>query len=296
MEKKIRSIIVIGIIYTVGFVLTYMLYNILPYDSIILNLLISDIVLTLFIYLISILLKNASLYDPYWSVIPPFFLGFLMYELSAFSSLNVLMVFAIFVWAVRLTYNWAKLWHGFKEMDWRYQNFKEKHPKTYFLINLFGIQLFPTLIVFAQLAVGFEVILLNPSLNLISFIGALMIIIAAFIQLIADSQMQIFKDNHKGQKLCIDEGLWKYSRHPNYFGEIIVWWGLYIIYFGVTLTLDVYILAPIAMTSMFYFISIPMMEKKILKTRPEYKTYQETVSKLIFFTRKESEQEVSLND
>jgi steroid 5-alpha reductase family enzyme len=109
------------------------------------------------------------------------------------------------------------------------------------------------------------------------------------LQYIADGQMRAFKKRNLDKKICIEEGLWKYSRHPNYFGEVMVWWGLYLIYFGATLTLNLYLLAPLAMTSLFIFISIPMMEKKILRTRPEYKDYQDRVSMLIPLPRKDED-------
>ena len=60
------------------------------------------------------------------------------------------------------------------------------------------------------------------------------------------------------------DGLWKYSRHPNYLGEIMVWWGVYLFYvqqFG----LDLVLVAPVIMTLMFIFISVPLMEKKNFK-------------------------------
>jgi len=296
MNKKYQSMILIAAIYIIGAFIAYICYLQLNFDSIIVNLLIADVIYTLFIYFFSNLLKNASLYDPYWSVIPPLVFLFVMIEQDLISPTNSLLFFAILIWSIRLTYNWAKLWTGFGHMDWRYLNFKEAHPKTYFLINLFGIQLFPTIIVYAQLAVGIEFLLLQPSLNMIILIGALLIIAAAVIQYISDTQMQRFKEKHQGEKLCIDEGLWRFSRHPNYLGEVTVWWGLYIMYLGATMQIDFYILAPLAMTGLFYFISIPLMENKILKTRPEYSEYQEKVSKLLFLPRRESHEEVSLND
>jgi len=199
------------------------------------------------------------------------------------------MLLAISFWAVRLTLNWIKGWHGLNEVDWRYLMIRDKAPKLYFLTNFLAIQLFPTLIVFAQLLVGIKLIELNASIGLIFIIGFLMVMIATSIQYLSDEQMRQFRKSHKDEKKCIDEGLWRFSRHPNYFGEVMVWWGLYIMYLGVAKQLDIYILAPIAMTLLFVFISIPMMEKKILKTRPEYKLYQEQVSMLVPLFRKNDE-------
>ncbi len=291
MSKKTYTLLLIFAIYCVGAVLASWLFLVLPFD-IIPALLVADIGYTVYIYIWSLILKNASLYDPYWSVIPPVLLILVAIYVGQPLSMGVIfMLFAISFWAIRLTYNWIKHWTGFDYLDWRYQDFKDANPKLYWLTNLFGIQLTPTLVVFTQLVLGTYVVIQNPPLNALTVIGTLLIITAAVIQFIADAQMDAFKKANKGSKKCIDEGLWRLSRHPNYFGEISVWWGLYLIYFSIE-GFNPWIISPILMTALFWFISIPMMEKKILKTRPEYEVYQATVSKLIFFSRKKGEQQV----
>lgn len=244
----------------------------------------------LFIYIMSLIINNASLYDPYWSVIPPVVLIFaFLYSGQALNLPYFLMMLAISFWAIRLTLNWIKGWHGFSEVDWRYLMIRDKAPKLYFLTNFLAIQLFPTLIVFVQILVGIHIFEFTAALNLVFVIGFLMVIGATTIQYISDEQMRRFRTSNQKEKKCIDEGLWRYSRHPNYFGEVMVWWGLYVMYIGIAKQLDIYIFAPISMSMLFIFISIPMMEKKILKTRPEYKLYQEQVSMIVPFIRKEDE-------
>lgn len=78
----------------------------------------------------------------------------------------------------------------------------------------------------------------------------------------------------------MQEGVWKHSRHPNYLGEIFVWWGTYLF------TIDAFgfsyfIIFPILMTLMFRFISVPLLENKILRTRPEYNNYKQTARMFI---------------
>lgn len=291
MNSKRLSFIVILLIYLVaicgGVVVFFSVDNILD----IYRFFLADIAATLIIYLCSVILKNASLYDPYWSVIPPLLLVGAALYYNAFGVSVLLMLFVLSVWGIRLTYNWASLWQGFHEMDWRYQAMKEKAPKIYLLTNLFGIQLFPTSIVFAQLALAIFFIEKNPNMNFITVFGALMILVAAIIQFVSDEQMKNFKQRTKGEKKCIEEGLWKYSRHPNYFGEVMVWWGVYVMYLSMVKTLDLMIVSPLMMTSLFLFISIPWMERKIIKTRPDYKAYQKRVSMLIPFFRKEKDVE-----
>lgn len=286
MRTRTLSFFTIFFIYLIAIIIGILMFHFVPQWMFIYRFLWADLWATLVIYLGSLLLKNASLYDPYWSVIPPIMLVLAALYYGSWSIHVIFMIIALSMWGIRLTYHWASLWTGFAEIDWRYQAMKEKAPKLFPLTNLFGIQLFPTLIVFVQLSHALMVINQNQGSIFFSLLGMLIIIFSTSIQLIADQQMKAFKKNHPKEKKCIDEGLWRYSRHPNYFGEIMVWWGLYLFYVGYVNVIDVMIIAPLMMTSLFVFISIPWMERKILITRPEYRDYQAKVSMLIPFFRK----------
>jgi len=293
VSHKKRDLWIVLVLYLISFgigVLTFILFD--SY-TIMLRLLFADLAAMLFIYAVSLIIKNASLYDPYWSVYPPVMLTLAFISLNKGLTLPYfLLLFSIYFWAIRLTLNWIKGWHGFTEVDWRYLMIRDTAPKLYFLTNFLAIQLFPTVIVFAQILIGLKILELSATLNFVFVIGFLMVIIAAVIQYIADEQMRAFRNENKESKKCIDQGLWRISRHPNYFGEITVWWGLYVMYLSIVQKLDVYILAPISMTLLFVFISIPMMEKKILRTRPEYEIYQKQVSMIIPFMRKSEEKDI----
>lgn len=293
MNRKFPSMFIIFIIYLIATLIGIFTYRILSFESVMMNVFIADVVATFFIWILGLFLKNASLYDPYWSVAPPIiFILFMIDREYTWNTVALLSLIGLLVWSIRLTLNWAKGWVGFQEQDWRYTMIHNKAPKIYFISNLFGIHLMPTTIVFIQLLTIEKMLRLSVSSYVIVFIGFIIMILSALIQYIADEQMRSFKQKTQGEKRCIEEGLWKYSRHPNYFGEIMVWWGFYIIYFGVTLSIDFYLISPILMTLLFVFISIPMMEKKILLTRPLYKVYQERVSMLIPFFRKEEESKI----
>jgi steroid 5-alpha reductase family enzyme len=290
MKNKYSSMLIILIIYVIAIIIGIVVFNQLKWDNLIYKLLVADIVATVFIWLVGLILKNASLYDPYWSVAPPIIL--ILTQLHLETSMNTIRFFiyiGVIFWSIRLTYNWAINWSGFEEQDWRYTLIKERAPKIYLISNLFGIHLMPTIIVFIQLIGSVELLNVSSNINLLSIVGLLIMMISALTQYIADGQMRQFKKNNLNKKACIEEGLWKYSRHPNYFGEIMVWWGLYLIYFSATLTINLVLITPILMTALFIFISIPMMEKKILKSRPEYEGYQHRVSMIIPFPRKEED-------
>jgi steroid 5-alpha reductase family enzyme len=93
--------------------------------------------------------------------------------------------------------------------------------------------------------------------------------------------------DHKKEKACIDHGLWKYTRHPNYLGELTFWVGIYIMYFSHVNAINFNLVYPLLMIALFLFISIPLMEKKLVH-RPGYQEYKAQVSMLIPFRKKRS--------
>ena len=115
------------------------------------------------------------------------------------------------------------------------------------------------------------------SIALLCF-GCIVCIASATIQLIADKQSHDFRAAHPGQ-VC-NVGLWKHGRHPNYFGEIQFWWGIWIMYASLN-GIDMYIGGAIAMTALFLGISIPLMEKRQLANKPGYAEYRKQTRILI---------------
>ena len=114
-------------------------------------------------------------------------------------------------------------------------------------------------------------------------LGSLLILAGTLIEHFADNQMRHYKKN-SNRGPYIDEGLWRYSRHPNYLGEILIWVGIFI---AALVNFHLFSFAGVILiTLLFIFISIPMMERHVLEKRPEYAVYQKTVWPLIFGPRK----------
>lgn len=268
--------------YMIAIVVGLMTYQLLkePISNILFLTLIANIVMTFIIYLIGLFVKNASMYDPYWSVIPPIIMVWWMIDLKVSINVTVvLLLVGMMVWAVRLTYNWWKNWTGFKEQDWRYDLIEEKTKGFYFLSNFAAIHLIPTLVVYLQLINVYHLLAQPSALNLWVVLGFMLMILAAGLQFFADKQMFEFRQNRPSKDMVIDQGLWRYSRHPNYLGELTFWVGVYLMYLGASLRVDVGFIYPLAMIALFVFISIPMMEKKLVN-RPGYETYKKSVSML----------------
>ena len=118
-------------------------------DSVLLRALVADIVATLIIFGFSSAFANASFYDAYWSVAPPLLGGyFLLAQEAAIEVRSVLVLSLVCAWAIRLTDNWARGWRGLTHEDWRYVDLQVTTGRAWWLVNLLGIHLFPTALVF----------------------------------------------------------------------------------------------------------------------------------------------------
>ena len=250
-----------------------------------LSLFVADVVATIIVWAFGLLYENVSVYDPYWSVFPP--VAFLLWAFytGVWSLPVILLLIASWFWGWRLTRNWVITFKGIGHEDWRYTKYRSLHPVLFHLINFFGLNMVPTLVVFAAMLPGLK-LYENPlsfkftsavSFGLL-FLGFVICLIAPTIQLIADKQSHDFRAAHPGE-VC-NVGLWKHGRHPNYFGEILFWWGIWIMYvpFG---GIDWFILGPIAMTALFLGISIPLMEQRQLANKPGYAEYRRQTRILI---------------
>lgn len=265
--------------------------RLLPNIHPIMQLFFADILATLIVYLGSSLLGNASVYDPYWSVAPLLFIPFWFFQVeqNPFSLLfqngyvrPLLTSLVIFFWGIRLTANWIREFTDLSYEDWRYRNFREKSPKFFWLINLTGIQLFPTILVFlGSLSLYPALTVFDHSFNLFDVLGLIITIGATLLELIADNQMWHYRQNRTKDQPIINTGLWIRTRHPNYLGEISFWWGLYFLGIGASLQYWWMIIGPISITLLFVFVSIPMIEKNQENRKPAYKKYKEEVPMLI---------------
>lgn len=283
---KLKSLLVVFLVYIVAlfFALCYLQF-ISFCNLFLLDLLIADIIATLVIFIFSLFFNNASLYDPYWSVQPIFIiLAFYLVDKNSFNFLHLIILIPLLLWSIRLTINWIIGFDDLKWQDWRYQNFKNKFPKLFPLISFTGIMLFPTLLVYGGCLPIYYVIINKANIFLL-ILGAIIILLAVSLQLFADYQMKQFKkENNKGQ--CINNGLWSISRHPNYLGEILIWWGVGVASFNIFNIFS--ILGAILITLLFICISIPMMENHLLKTKTNYEEYQKNVAMLLPFFKKKN--------
>lgn len=283
--NKITSLVIIALIYLIAIIIAFITYKVFIDKGVLMAVFLADVAATIVVWLFGVILSNSSVYDPYWSIAPIVIVVFWLFiRDTALSVADVLLLVAVALWGTRLTLNWAIGWQGMHQIDWRYDMLKMKSPKIWQLTNFGGINLMPTVIVYLALVPAYYQIFKNTTNNIFMYIGFLVCIISAVIQLIADKQMKVHRTLDTSSH--IDSGLWKYSRHPNYFGEVSFWWGIFIMQLGVVPNIYLSIVGAVAMTLLFVFISIPMMEKHVVQKRPSYAEYQSQVSMLVPWFRR----------
>lgn len=286
MNKKLEACLIYLVVYiaatTAAIIsLKYLFTN---KDELILNLFKADLIGSIFVYLNCILFDSFSLYDPYWSVKSTLISIYLIHSFNYVMNLRAgIVVIFLNIWSNRLTFNlFLTTLEDIHHEDWRYSDFRQKwSPKiVYFLMGLLSFILLPTVIVFFGNIPVYYVIKFNKStLNYIDLIAIIITSMALYFESVGDFQLRkAFLNAKKNGKVCnMETGLWSLCRHPNYFGEITYWFGIWL--FGVAcgaspfqdkLYLASFILGPLAVFILIYFGSMPLMEERQLKKKTEF--------------------------
>lgn len=297
MKNKLLSLFIIFVIYLIAFTLSYYIVQLFNISNLLLEMFIYDLFATLIVYLGSKIFRNDSVYDPYWSVAPMIMVIMFALKLNFnidFMMFYIVIIALVVIWGLRLTINFIIRFKNLHYQDWRYTKFKNQlHPFIYQLISFFGFHLLPTLIVFFAMLPVFSYMnqfVSNESLTLNGtfFICIIVSIIAIIIETIADIQMNRFKSDPTNSLKINNKGLWKISRHPNYFGEILFWFSMFLFCISVGDKLWVLIFSPMIVFLLFVVITIPMMEKRELETKEGYAEYKKTTNMLLPIFPKEN--------
>lgn len=284
-ENRAVSFVIVSIVYIIAFLVGWAAYVWLPFPFWV-SLLLADVLATTVTFVFSVLFQNASVYDPYWSVQPiAIGIGFAVSGVSTWAGWLLLII--VILWGVRLTANWAYTFHGMDHQDWRYTMLQEKTGKYYPLINFIGIHMVPTLVVYACVLPLVFVLRYGAQINVLSVIFALFSLLAVGLQGMSDVQMHRFrKDKREGKaEGFIRVGFWKYARHPNYLGEITMWWGIGLAAWALMPTRWYLLAGALANTLLFVFVSIPLAEGKLAK-REGYIEYKQQTRALFPIVKK----------
>ncbi len=276
-RQKSRALLFVALIYAVAFAVGLLLCHQIEHP--LLRFFVFDLVATAVTFIFSVVLGNSSVYDPYWSFTPMVMSIWLFIEFKAFSCWQLLFLLVFNLWGLRLTMNWLLLFPGFSYEDWRYRKLRDDMPRLFWQpVNFTGIHLVPTLAVFGGMLPLFAIV--KVPLGPWSLIGVAIILLGTALEFFADRQMHGFLRGTPGKEVC-RQGLWRYSRHPNYLGEISIWLGVYLTMLPYAAAYWYYGVGFVGMLLLFEVVSIPMMEKRQLARRPDYARYRRETSRLL---------------
>lgn len=234
----------------------------------------------LFWFALSIILKRNDIVDIAWG------LGFIYLSIwvaiyTQHGLLQYLVFGLVFLWGARLAIYLLLRLRG-KSEDFRYLNWRKEWGSSFYIRSFFQVYLLQT---FLLLIIGLPILVASinaqAQLNFITLVPGLALWLYGYYwQAVGDYQLYQFKKNHSNKGKIIQQGLWNQSRHPNYFGEVCMWWGIWVILMSYSLGW-LAILSPIVITWLILRVSgIPMLEAKY-KGNPEFEEYKNRVPAFI---------------
>lgn len=253
-----------------------------------LNSLLTAIALFQIVAIPALLLRKNDLADVLWGPAFPicafsalFFSGT---EIGSLDTRKWVALALLVFWATRLFLHvgWRNLSHLSKE-DVRYNNWRKQWGSTWLWRSYLQVFVLQALILFIFL-VPANFILASPAkpIGFIGYAGIGLWLIGMFFEAVGDEQLRRFKANPGSKGKLMTTGLWSWTRHPNYFGEVLLWWGFWLITIelpGAWWT----ILGPLGVSYLLWNVSGVAMLEELMKTRSGFAEYEKSVSK--FFPR-----------
>jgi len=241
-----------------------------------------------FLWLISVFIKNVSIVDVFWGI------GFLLVGLFYFiktdglATRKIILTILLIIWSLRLSIylglrNWGKV------EDYRYQQFRKnygEHRYWWFsFFQVFLLQGFLIWLISVPLLAAFYFTSGN-TLNLIDYFAIVIWIIGFTFEAGGDYQLAQFKKNLSNKSKVLRTGFWKYTRHPNYFGDATIWWSYGL--FSIAANSYFPILSSLIMTLLILKVSgVTLLEGTLISTKPKYKDYiSKTSAFLPWFPKK----------
>jgi steroid 5-alpha reductase family enzyme len=234
------------------------------------------------LWVISLILKNTSIVDIFWGA------GFVLVNWVAFALTSdgftprkLLLGLLVTIWGLRLSLhillrNWGK------GEDFRYQKFRRDAGEKWWWYSYFQTFLLQGAIMWivsAPLPVV-HFFSAQGGGTILDYLGTGLWIIGFFFEAVGDWQLTRFRADPKNKGVVLNSGVWRYTRHPNYFGDATQWWGFYLI--GAAAGGFWAIFSPILMTFMLLRVSgVTLLEKTLVDAKPGYKEYVESTSPFI---------------
>ena len=236
--------------------------------------LLAALVLMILVWLISLIRRDASMVDSFWG------LGFVLIAwlthalTDGYGGRSLLLSLLVTVWGLRLAVyiTWRNWGQG---EDRRYQAMRAKHGDKFWLVSLgtvFTLQ--AGLMWVISLAVQLGQLEPQPAhFTWLDIVGVLVWYTGLMFEAGGDWQLARFKADPANRGKVMDQGFWAYTRHPNYFGEALIWWGIFLITLSTTVGVFA-VISPILITYLLLKVSgVSLLERNLTKTKPQYQDY-----------------------
>lgn len=245
-------------------------------------------ILMTILWLLSLPMKNASIVDIFWGT------GFVISSWLAFiitpdgpTERKLLISALVTIWGLRLTVHIFIRNRG-KPEDFRYQKWREENGKSWWLRSYYRVFLLQGFLMWIISTPLLAAQLTNTPLFWLDYLAVAVWMVGFFFEAVGDWQLARFKANPANKGKVLDSGVWRYTRHPNYFGDSTQWWGYYLVAAAAGGWWTVF--SPILMTLFLMRVSgVTLLEKSLKDEKPGYKEYIETTSEFVpWFPRKKS--------
>ncbi len=233
-------------------------------------------------WVVSVVRRDVTHVDALWG------LGFVLIawvtwsRTDGYAPRQALLLGLTTVWGVRLAAYMVWRSRG-KGEDPRYAAWRRSNGAAFWWTSLFKVFLLQALFLWViALALQAGMAAREPSrLGILDAIGAGLWLVGFVFESVGDWQLARFKSDPANRGRVMDRGLWRYSRHPNYFGECLLWWGVFVI--GLSQVENGWsIVSPLALTLVLLKMTgVPLTEKLLIEKRPAYRRYIERTSAFI---------------
>ena len=231
------------------------------------------------LWIISVIIKNVSIVDLFWGFGFVLANGFYFISTEGFLPRKIILLILVSVWGLRLSgyLAWRNIGKG---EDYRYRQFRSKYgEKRYWWISFFQTFLLQGILMWLISAplLGAQYFSLNNSLGIPDFAGIILWITGFIFEAGGDFQLARFKADPSNKGKVLSSGLWRYTRHPNYFGDSAVWWGYGLICLAAGSIIP--ILGSLLMTALIIKVSgVALLEQNLKEKKPEYREYIQKTS------------------
>jgi steroid 5-alpha reductase family enzyme len=229
-------------------------------------------------WLLSVALKNASIVDIVWGAGFVVVTWVMQLTIEGDSSRQWLITAMVSIWGLRLSGYLARRNIGHGE-DWRYVAMRKRHGRRFPLVSLVTVFALQGVVMFlVSLPVQLGHADRSPSVGPLAVMGLLVWFLGIVFEAVGDMQLRRFKKDPSNAGLVMDRGLWSLTRHPNYFGDSCVWWGIGIVAAEAG-TAAWGLIGPVVMTLFLTKVSgVPMLERSLAKRKPGYADYMARTS------------------